>query len=188
MRVDFDDRTGVRLLREEKVVCHAEHRHTPCHNTSPVHMYKVRAHLARPEAEEDDESKVADRDDVIGNAPGTFESPRTPCQAAIVGFGDLCFVEDGEGRVGVVQVAAESSPEEEADCEEVGEVEAFENQGYRSVERSAVADVDECEECGEYCNDEDGDHWDCATLVDLSCVSCGYYTRKIISTYHTKSA
>jgi hypothetical protein len=125
--VDFDDGTGVRLLREEKVVRHTEHRHTPRHDTSPVHVYKVGAHLAWPEAEEDNEREVADRDDIVGNAPGTLQSPRTPGQATIVGFGNLRFVEDRQRGVRVVQVTAESSPEEETDCEEVGEVEAFED-------------------------------------------------------------
>ena len=58
--------------------------------------------LARPEAEEDDESKVANSNDIVSNAPCTLETPRTPGQTAVVRFVYLRFVEDGKRRVRVV--------------------------------------------------------------------------------------
>ena len=58
--------------------------------------------LARPEAKENDESKVADSNDIIRNAPCTLETPRTPGQTAIVRFIYLRFVEDGERGVRVI--------------------------------------------------------------------------------------
>jgi hypothetical protein len=130
-------------------------------------MQQIRTNLTRPEAKEDDEGEIADSNDIISHAPGAFETPRAPCQTAVVRFIDVCFVEDGEGRVWVVEVAAEAAPEEQADGEEVGEVEAFEDEGDCAVEGGAVADVDEGEEGGEDGDDEDGYLGDGAALVDL---------------------
>ena len=58
------------------------------------------------------------------------------------------WVEDGELGVGAVEVAAHAAPEEEPDGEEVGYVEAFEDERDGAVEGGAVADVDEGEERG----------------------------------------
>ena len=58
--------------------------------------------LARPEAEEDDESKVANSNDIVSNAPCTLETPRAPGQTAVVRLVHLRFVENGERGVGVV--------------------------------------------------------------------------------------
>lgn len=88
-------------------------------------MHKIGSGLTRPEAKEDDKSKVADSNNIIRNAPRALETPRAPGQTAIVGFIHSCFVEDGERRVRIVEVTADAAPEEEADGEEVGEVETF---------------------------------------------------------------
>lgn len=65
------------------------------------------------------------------------------------------------------EIAAETAPEEQADGEKIGEVEAFEDEGDGAVEGGAVADVDEGEEGGEQGDDEDGDDGDGAAFVDL---------------------
>jgi len=58
--------------------------------------------LARPEAEEDDESKVANSNNIIRNAPRALETPRAPGQTAVVRLVHLRFVEDGERGVRVI--------------------------------------------------------------------------------------
>lgn len=79
-------------------------------------------------------------------------------------------VEDGQLGVGAVEVAAHAAPEEEPDGEEVGYVEAFEDERDGAVEGGAVADVDEGEEGRAEGDDQDRDYGDGRAFVDLRSV------------------
>lgn len=106
MRVDFDNRTCVRLLRMHEVVNHADEHYSPGDYDRKIHLGKVGDRSGWPAAEEDDQREIANGDDIVGNAKSAFEPPRTPCQASVVRFIDLTGAEDSHRRIGVVQVAA----------------------------------------------------------------------------------
>lgn len=143
MRVNVDNRARVRLLRKHHVVRHTEHQHRACHNDSVVHLIERCMVRRRPATEEDDEKQVANSNNIVRDAKCAFEFPRAPGQAAVVGLVDLSGLEDSHGGVGIVEVAAESAPEEQADGEQVGEVEALQDHGDCAVEGGGVDDVDQ---------------------------------------------
>lgn len=125
MRIHLHNRARIRLFRKQEIIPHTNQQHRPRNNDRKIHHRKVHKRGLRPAAKEDNKHEIANRNDVIGDAQGAFETPRSPRQAAIVCLVDLAGVEDGHGGVWIVQVAAEAPPEEEPDGDEVGEVESL---------------------------------------------------------------
>jgi hypothetical protein len=142
VRINLNDRSIVRFPREHNVVTHTEQQNRARDNDSKVHLRNGRVVGRRPAAEEDDEEEVADGDDVVCYAERAFQTPGAPDQAAVIGLVDLAGLEDGHGGMRVVEVAAETAPEEQADGEEIGEVEALKDHGDGAVEGGGVDDVD----------------------------------------------
>jgi hypothetical protein len=142
VRINLDDRSVVRFPREHNVVTHAEQQYRARDNDGEVHLRNGRVVGRRPAAEEDDEEEVTDGDDVVCYAERAFQTPGAPDQAAVIGLVDLAGLEDGHGGMRIVEVAAETTPEEETDGKEVGEVEALKDHGDGAVEGGGVDDVD----------------------------------------------
>lgn len=162
------NRSSVALPCKDDIVHDRKRRDTASDHDSPVHHFGCWVHLCGPEAEEDDEQQVADCYCVVGNTKLAFEAPRAPGKTAVVGFRVVRRgVEDVELIVLVVEVAAHTTPEQQADGEQVGKVEALEYERDGSIKSGTVADVDEGEESGEDCHNDNGDHRNGAALVDL---------------------
>ena len=172
MRINLNNGASVTLPRERNIIHDRKHAHASRNHNGPVHHLGRGVDLRGPEAEEDDEQQVADSHSIISNAQRSLEPPRAPCQTAVVRLAVVVggLVEDGELGVWAVEVAAHAAPEEEADCEEVGYVEAFEDEGDGAVKRGAVADVDEGEKGSADGDDQDRDHRDGRAFVDLQSV------------------
>jgi hypothetical protein len=169
MRSDLrvHQRSRVALPRIRSIIADREDRNTRRDNNRPIHARRTfNLRCRRPEAEEDQQAKVAARHDVVDRAQGALEPPRTPRQTTVLRFVRGC----AEGHDGVlvgIEIAAGATPEEQSDGEEVGDVEAFENKRDGAVEGGIVADVDESQESRKGGYDDYGCDWDRSAFVNL---------------------
>ena len=112
MGIYLNNRSTVGLLCVNIVVHDTDQCHASRHYSCPVHVVQIWIHRTGPKAEEDDERQVADGNHIVRYTERSLQPPRPPGQTAVIGFVDLARVEDHK-RVGTIQVATETPPEQE---------------------------------------------------------------------------
>lgn len=136
-RINFNHRPSIRLLRPHQVIDSAEDRRRARHQNRPVHILGVDIRKGRPEAEEQDKSKVDAGKDVVRDAERVGHFPGAPGEVACSTGGQV----DGRGAR-LFDAARAAVVEEHASDEEVRGKEAGDGDGDDAVEGCCGTDVD----------------------------------------------
>ena len=133
----------------------AEKDHGPRDERAIVHVGRTERQRRGPKAEEGQHDQVDAGADVDGDAESARDPPGAP-RVRVRGVG-----------VAVRDVASEAATEQEGARDQVGGVEALQDEGDDVVEGGGAADVDHAQESGEARHDHDGDQGDRGPSADL---------------------